>query len=83
MQVRTLNRLNRPQDADLEDRHAWSSLGLGAVVEGTPYEVAAESLRPCQVAFIRRDNFCGSLRGRRVCQGTCVSGHCQAVELEL
>jgi len=32
-------------------------LGLTAVIEGTPYEVTAETLRPCQVAFIRRDDF--------------------------
>lgn len=32
-------------------------LGLSAVVGGTPYEVTAETLRPCQVAFIRRDDF--------------------------
>jgi len=32
-------------------------LGLTAVMAGTPYEVTAETLRPCQVAFIRRDDF--------------------------
>jgi CRP/FNR family transcriptional regulator len=32
-------------------------LGLTAIVGGTPYEVTAETLRPCQVAFIRRDDF--------------------------
>ena len=32
-------------------------LGLTAVFAGTPYEVTAETLRPCQVAFIRRDDF--------------------------
>ncbi len=32
-------------------------LGLTAVLAGTPYEVTAETLRPCQVAFIRRDDF--------------------------
>jgi CRP/FNR family transcriptional regulator, cyclic AMP receptor protein len=32
-------------------------LGLTAVVGGTPYEVTAETLRPCHVAFIRRDDF--------------------------
>ena len=32
-------------------------LGLTAVVGGTPYEVTAETLRPSQVAFIRRDDF--------------------------
>ncbi|HWF39082.1 MAG TPA: Crp/Fnr family transcriptional regulator [Candidatus Acidoferrales bacterium] len=32
-------------------------LGLEAVVGGTSYEVTAETLRPCQVAFVRRDDF--------------------------
>jgi CRP/FNR family transcriptional regulator len=32
-------------------------LGLSAVVGGTPYEVTAETLRPSQVAFVRRDDF--------------------------
>jgi len=32
-------------------------LGLMAVLSGTPYEVTAEALRPCQVAFVRRDSF--------------------------
>lgn len=32
-------------------------LGLMAVMTGAPYEVTAETLHPCQVAFIRRDDF--------------------------
>jgi len=32
-------------------------LGLTAVLSGTPYEVTAETLHPCQVAFVRRDDF--------------------------
>lgn len=32
-------------------------LGLTAVLSAKPYEVTAETLRPCQVAFIRRDDF--------------------------
>jgi len=32
-------------------------LGLMAVLAKTPYEVTAETLRPCQVAFIRREDF--------------------------
>jgi CRP/FNR family cyclic AMP-dependent transcriptional regulator len=32
-------------------------LGLMAVLVNTPYEVTAETLRPCQVAFIRCDDF--------------------------
>ena len=32
-------------------------LGLMATLSGTPYEVAAETLHPCQVAFLRRDDF--------------------------
>ena len=36
---------------------AGEILGLMAVLEGTPYEVTAETLHPCQAAFIRRDDF--------------------------
>lgn len=32
-------------------------LGLTAVMSGTPYEVTAETLHPCQVAFVRREEF--------------------------
>ena len=32
-------------------------LGLMATMAGSPYEVTAETLHPCQVAFIRRDDF--------------------------
>lgn len=32
-------------------------LGLTAVLGGTGYEATAETLRPCQVAFIRREDF--------------------------
>jgi CRP/FNR family transcriptional regulator len=32
-------------------------LGLMAVLGNTPYEVTAETLHSCQVAFIRRDDF--------------------------
>jgi CRP/FNR family cyclic AMP-dependent transcriptional regulator len=32
-------------------------LGLIAAMSGSPYEVTAETLHPCQVAFIRRDDF--------------------------
>ncbi len=32
-------------------------LGLMAVLANTPYEVTAETLHPCQVAFVRRDDF--------------------------
>lgn len=32
-------------------------LGLTATVSNTPYEVTAETLHPCQVAFVRRDDF--------------------------
>jgi CRP/FNR family cyclic AMP-dependent transcriptional regulator len=32
-------------------------LGLMATLSGTPYEVSAETLHPCQVAFVRRDEF--------------------------
>lgn len=32
-------------------------LGLMAVLSGKPYEVSAETLHPCQIAFVRRDDF--------------------------
>jgi CRP/FNR family cyclic AMP-dependent transcriptional regulator len=32
-------------------------LGLMATLSGKPYEVTAETLHACQVAFVRRDNF--------------------------
>jgi len=32
-------------------------LGLLAVLTGNPYEVTAETLRPCQVAFVSREDF--------------------------
>jgi len=32
-------------------------LGLMATLSGKPYEVTAETLHPCHVAFIRRDDF--------------------------
>jgi CRP/FNR family transcriptional regulator len=36
---------------------AGEILGLMAAMSGKPYEVTAETLRPCQVAFVRRDDF--------------------------
>ena len=32
-------------------------LGLMATISGIPYEVTAETLHPCQVAYVRRDDF--------------------------
>jgi len=36
---------------------AGEILGLMAGMSGTPYEVTAETVRPCQVAFVRREDF--------------------------
>lgn len=36
---------------------AGEILGLMAAMSGSPYEVTAETLHPCQVAFVRRDDF--------------------------
>jgi CRP/FNR family cyclic AMP-dependent transcriptional regulator len=36
---------------------AGETLGLMATLSGAPYEVTAETLHPCQVAFIRCDDF--------------------------
>lgn len=36
---------------------AGEILGLMAALSGKPYEVTAETIRPCQLAFVRRDEF--------------------------
>ena len=36
---------------------AGEILGLMAGLSGVPYEVTAETIRPCQVAFVRREDF--------------------------
>lgn len=36
---------------------AGELLGLHSAISGTPHEVTAETLQPCQVDFIRRDDF--------------------------
>jgi CRP/FNR family transcriptional regulator len=36
---------------------AGEILGLMAALSGSPYEVTAETLRPCAVAFVRREDF--------------------------
>lgn len=36
---------------------AGEILGLMSVLTGRPYEVTAETLRPCQISFVRRDDF--------------------------
>ncbi len=36
---------------------AGEILGLMSALSGKPYEVTAETLRPCQVSFVRRDDF--------------------------
>lgn len=41
----------------LQIAKAGEVLGLMAALEGTSYEVTAETLRPCQVAFVRREDF--------------------------
>jgi CRP/FNR family transcriptional regulator len=37
-------------------------LGLHATVNGTPYEMSGETLHPCQINFIKRDDFLRFLR---------------------
>jgi CRP/FNR family transcriptional regulator len=32
-------------------------MGLSATVSGTPYELTAESVDPCQVNFVKREDF--------------------------
>ena len=41
----------------LQIAKAGEVLGLMAALAGTSYEVTAETLRPCQVAFVRREDF--------------------------
>jgi CRP/FNR family transcriptional regulator len=36
---------------------AGEALGLGATVSGKPYEMTAETIDPCQVTFVKRDDF--------------------------
>ena len=36
---------------------AGEVLGLGATISGKPYEVTAETIDPCQVNFVKRDDF--------------------------
>jgi CRP/FNR family transcriptional regulator, cyclic AMP receptor protein len=36
---------------------AGEILGMMAALSGGPYEVTAETIRPCQVAFVRREDF--------------------------
>ncbi len=36
---------------------AGELLGLMATMAGQPYEVTAETIHPCQVAFVRREDF--------------------------
>lgn len=37
--------------------HGGEVLGLHATVSGKPYELTAETLQPCQLDFIKRDDF--------------------------
>jgi len=37
-------------------------LGLSATISGVPYELTAETMEPCQVSFVRRDDFLHFLR---------------------
>jgi CRP/FNR family transcriptional regulator len=43
-------------------REAGEILGLHATLSGQPYELTAEALQPCQVDFIRRDDFLRLMR---------------------
>lgn len=42
---------------------AGEVIGLSAAVSGRPYEVTAETLEPCQISFVRRDDFLRFLAG--------------------
>jgi CRP/FNR family transcriptional regulator len=51
--------ISSPEGKTLIVRIARSGelLGLMAAMAGQPYEVTAETIHPCQVAFVRRDDF--------------------------
>jgi CRP/FNR family cyclic AMP-dependent transcriptional regulator len=56
-------------------------LGLHATVSGTPYEMSAETLHPCQINFIRRDDFLKFLKEHAdACMQAAhhLSNHCQS-----
>jgi len=42
--------------------HPGDVLGLTSNMSNAPYQATAETLHPCEVAFIRRDDFLGFLR---------------------
>ena len=44
---------------------AGELLGLDSVVSGEAYEVTTETLQPCQVDFVRREDFLKLLHGHR------------------
>ncbi len=46
----------------LKIAEAGEVLGLSATVSGTPYELTAETLDPCQVNFVKREDFQRLLR---------------------
>ena len=41
---------------------AGSVLGLGETMSGSPYDATAETVEPCDIAFLRREDFLGYLR---------------------
>jgi CRP/FNR family transcriptional regulator, cyclic AMP receptor protein len=40
---------------------AGAVLGMGETMSGTPYEATVETLEPCEIAFLRREDFLGYL----------------------
>jgi CRP/FNR family transcriptional regulator len=41
---------------------AGSVLGLGETISGSPYDATAETVEPCDIAFLRREDFLAYLR---------------------
>jgi CRP/FNR family transcriptional regulator, cyclic AMP receptor protein len=41
---------------------AGSVLGLGETMSGSPYDATAETVEPCDIAFLRREDFLAYLR---------------------
>ncbi len=63
-------------------------VGLPATISGCPYEVTAETQTPCQINFVRKDDFLGFLRsnpdaGLRVAQELSERYHSACRELRM
>jgi CRP/FNR family transcriptional regulator, cyclic AMP receptor protein len=70
----------------LKVAHAGEILGLSATVSGIPYETTAETGQPCQLNFVKRDDFLKLLAEHgEVCMQAAIymSGECQQAYQQL